>query len=107
VEPFQLSSADSAAFWADAMTVAHVLSDLYEPTKMNCEIHGNTIPHLHMHLYPRFARDLYEGAPIDPRRHTFTRTAEELERLREALRTLEASTYRSGPQTRGSVFCRP
>jgi diadenosine tetraphosphate (Ap4A) HIT family hydrolase len=85
VEPFHLSSVESAAFWADAMSVARVLSELYEPTKMNYEIHGNTVPHLHMHLYPRFVGDPYEGGPIDPRRHTFTRTAEELERLRQAL----------------------
>jgi diadenosine tetraphosphate (Ap4A) HIT family hydrolase len=85
VEPFELSRAEAAAFWRDAMTVARVLSDLHAPTKMNYEIHGNTIPHLHMHLYPRFAGDPYEGRPIDPRRHGFRRTGEELERLRTAL----------------------
>jgi diadenosine tetraphosphate (Ap4A) HIT family hydrolase len=59
--------------------------ELFRPTKMNYEIHGNTIPHLHVHLYPRFDGDPYRNGPIDPRRHTFTRSNEELERLRAAL----------------------
>ena len=34
---------------------------------MNDEIHGNTVPHLHMHVFPRYPGDPFEGAPIDPR----------------------------------------
>jgi diadenosine tetraphosphate (Ap4A) HIT family hydrolase len=48
---------------------------------MNYEIHGNTIPHLHMHLYPRYSGDPFEGEPIDPRRVAFERSADELHRL--------------------------
>jgi diadenosine tetraphosphate (Ap4A) HIT family hydrolase len=85
VEPFELSADEQSAFWLEAMRAARVLSDLYAPTKMNYEIHGNTIPHLHMHLYPRFEGDPYARGPIDPRRHTFTRSAADLQRLRDAL----------------------
>jgi diadenosine tetraphosphate (Ap4A) HIT family hydrolase len=85
VEPFELPAEDQAAFWSDAMHAAQVLSALYAPSKLNYEIHGNTIPHLHMHLYPRFDGDPYAGGPIDPRRHTFTRTESDLQRLRNAL----------------------
>ena len=31
--------------------------------KMNYEVHGNTIPHLHMHFFPRYPGDPFEGAP--------------------------------------------
>jgi diadenosine tetraphosphate (Ap4A) HIT family hydrolase len=86
VEPFELPPRELHAFWEDAMFVARALCDLFEPTKMNYEIHGNTIPHLHMHLFPRFRGDPYEGGPIDARRGSFTRTPDELDRLREALR---------------------
>ena len=34
---------------------------------MNYEIHGNTIPHLHMHLFPRYVGDAFENQPINPR----------------------------------------
>jgi diadenosine tetraphosphate (Ap4A) HIT family hydrolase len=49
------------------------------------EIHGNTIPHLHVHLYPRWPGDSHVGGPIDWRRRLFTPGAEELDRLRTAL----------------------
>jgi diadenosine tetraphosphate (Ap4A) HIT family hydrolase len=84
VEPFELPPAERAAFWEDAMLAARVLHELYEPAKLNYEIHGNTVPHLHMHLFPRFAGDPYVGGPIDPRRASFTRTPDELERLAAA-----------------------
>lgn len=35
--------------------------------KMNYEIHGNSIPHLHMHFFPRYRGDQFEGQPINPR----------------------------------------
>jgi diadenosine tetraphosphate (Ap4A) HIT family hydrolase len=85
VEPFELSEAEAAAFWRESMLAAGVLDQLFEPAKLNYEIHGNTIPHLHLHLFPRFRGDPYVGGPIDTRRTTFTRTATDLERLRAAL----------------------
>lgn len=85
VEPFQLPAAELDTFWSEAMLVARAVHDLVRPVKMNYEIHGNTIPHLHMHLYPRYSGDPYAGAPIDPRRASFRRSREELERLSRAI----------------------
>ncbi|HEY1919062.1 MAG TPA: hypothetical protein VGH27_26110 [Streptosporangiaceae bacterium] len=59
---------------------------MFAPAKMNYEIHGNTIPHLHMHLFPRMAGDVYAGYP-NHCRATFTRTPAELDHMREAVRT--------------------
>ena len=64
--------------------IARALADLFKPTKMNYEIHGNTVPHLHMHLYPRYQGDPYQGGPIDNRAR-FSRTAEEIEAIRWAV----------------------
>jgi diadenosine tetraphosphate (Ap4A) HIT family hydrolase len=72
-EPFQLVDADTA-FWKDAMIAARALDHLLCPVKMNYEIHGNTIPHLHLHLFPRFIGDPFVGQPIDPRTPRFERT---------------------------------
>ena len=84
VEPFELPAAELVAFWQEAMLAARTVSELFRPTKMNYEIHGNTIPHLHLHLYPRFADDPYVGGPIDVRLASFSRSAEQLGAIREA-----------------------
>jgi diadenosine tetraphosphate (Ap4A) HIT family hydrolase len=86
VEPYELPPAAMDAFWREAMLVARAVAELLKPSKMNYEIHGNTIPHLHMHLFPRFAGDPHEGGPIDPSRAPFTRSPEELGRLAAAIR---------------------
>lgn len=52
---------------------------------MNYEIHGNTIPHLHMHLFPRFDGDPFEGRPIDGRQTTFERSETDLAALADAI----------------------
>jgi diadenosine tetraphosphate (Ap4A) HIT family hydrolase len=67
------------------MLAAATVNRLFSPAKMNYEIHGNTIPHLHLHLFPRFAADPYEGGPINPRQPGFRRTADDLTRLRTEL----------------------
>lgn len=85
IEPFELSAPGAAAFWQDVMVTARVVNQLFTPIKLNYEIHGNTIPHLHLHLFPRFVGDPYEGGPIDPRKARFTRTQTELDRIRRAI----------------------
>jgi diadenosine tetraphosphate (Ap4A) HIT family hydrolase len=85
VEPYELPPAEQVGFWRETLTVARVLAGLFEPVKMNYEIHGNTIPHLHVHLYPRFVGDPYDTGALRPRDAAFTRTDAELARMAEAL----------------------
>lgn len=84
VEPFDLSIEDQRWFWTDAMLVAQGVADVRRPAKMNYEIHGNTIPHLHMHLFPRTAGDVYVGYVIH-HRVEFEHSAEDLEDLRTGI----------------------
>jgi diadenosine tetraphosphate (Ap4A) HIT family hydrolase len=84
VEPYDLSPGEGQAFWQDCMLAARVLAGLFGPTKMNYEVHGNTVPHLHMHLYPRFENDPYEGGPISGSAR-FTRTPDEIARIGQAI----------------------
>lgn len=58
VEPFELPTDERSAFWEDALAAAACVADLYRPAKLNYEIHGNTIPHLHMHVIPRYRGEL-------------------------------------------------
>lgn len=66
VDLHDLPPGQAAAFMRDAQRVSRVLAEATGAVKMNYEIHGNTLPHLHMHFYPRFAGDAFEGVPIDP-----------------------------------------
>jgi len=67
------------------MHVAKALSLGLHPKKLNYEIHGNTIPHLHMHLFPRFDGDPFEGRPIDGSEMRFHRTVADLRSLAEVV----------------------
>src|SRR5438034_597199 len=86
VEPFELPPSAGRAFWNDVMLVAKCVAELFSPVKMNYELHGNTVPHLHVHIYPRYRDDPYVGGPIDPRRATFARSREELLRIGRVIR---------------------
>ena len=96
VEPFQLPPAEMAAFWSESMSLARVLHDLLNPLKMNYEIHGNSIPHLHLHIYPRFQRDPFQGRAIDGRSTSFERSLEDLDRIRGAIEPLGSASPRIG-----------
>jgi diadenosine tetraphosphate (Ap4A) HIT family hydrolase len=68
VELHELSDDEIVAFTRDVQRVGKAIQKLTRAVKLNYEIHGNTIPHLHMHIYPRQRGDPFEGGPIDPRR---------------------------------------
>jgi diadenosine tetraphosphate (Ap4A) HIT family hydrolase len=87
-EPFELDEPEFTAFWKEAMAVAAALDELLQPSKMNYEIHGNTIRHVHLHLFPRFAGDPFEGGPIDGRIGVFDRSPEDIGRLKAAIATV-------------------
>ena len=56
---------DQMPFCREAMAVSEALNRYVRPVKMNYEIHGNTLPHLQMHLLPRQLDDAFVGRPID------------------------------------------
>lgn len=82
IEPFELPEAERVAFWTEAMLVAERLNQLIRPVKMNYEIHGNTLPHLHMHLIPRQAHDPFVGRPVNLKETHHRYTDTELDQLR-------------------------
>jgi diadenosine tetraphosphate (Ap4A) HIT family hydrolase len=88
VEPFDLSDGEGAAFWREAMAVAAALHQELRPIKMNYEIHGNTLPHLHMHIFPRRPDDPFVGRPIDTKEMHYHYGAEDLSTLRSALNSV-------------------
>ena len=67
VDLHDLPEAAASAFMRDARTVSRAIASLTGAVKMNYEIHGNSIPHLHMHFFPRYRGDQFEGQPINPK----------------------------------------
>lgn len=67
VELHDLSVAEGAAFIRDVQRVSAAVAEVTGAVKLNYEIHGNTVPHLHLHIFPRYVGDRFEGRPIDPR----------------------------------------
>jgi diadenosine tetraphosphate (Ap4A) HIT family hydrolase len=63
-ELYQLSDTDRKKFLEDMSRVARALSEVFKPDKMNYELLGNGIPHLHWHLVPRYHDDPFWGRPI-------------------------------------------
>jgi diadenosine tetraphosphate (Ap4A) HIT family hydrolase len=63
-EPTELEDTEASGYWAEVLAVARALIDIYQPLKMNYETLGNSLPHLHTHLIPRFADDPRPGQPF-------------------------------------------
>jgi diadenosine tetraphosphate (Ap4A) HIT family hydrolase len=65
VDLHDLSESEGTGFMRDVRRLSAAVHAVTGAAKLNYEVHGNTIPHLHMHVYPRYAGDPFEGGPID------------------------------------------
>lgn len=92
VDLHDLPETTASEFMRDAR-VSKAIASVTGAVKMNYEIHGNSIPHLHMHFFPRYRGDQFEGQPINPRLVVQpVYAAGEFERMRDAfVVTLESN----------------
>jgi diadenosine tetraphosphate (Ap4A) HIT family hydrolase len=97
VEPFEMSPDDQTRFWREVVMVSRAVADVVHPMNVNYEIHGDTVPHLHLHVFPRNADDPFVGGPIDARAAVLERSDTELDALASAIRA--AGEDASGPAT--------
>ena len=65
VELFELNDEVLLGFMKEVQMAARALKEVTGAFKINYEIHGNTVPHLHLHLFPRYIDDPFAGVPID------------------------------------------
>jgi len=65
VHLFDMTIDDLAGFLGDIQKAAKALQEVTGAIKINYEIHGNTAPHLHCHLFPRYLDDDFPGQGID------------------------------------------
>ncbi len=88
-ESYHLAVEEQMLFFQDLMQAAQAVDQVFRPDKMNLKILGNIVPHLHVHLIPRYYGDPAPGRPIDPNAQLKTLLAREYEErvqlIREAL----------------------
>jgi diadenosine tetraphosphate (Ap4A) HIT family hydrolase len=87
VELHYLQEDGAGGFMRDMRHVSRALKSMTGAVKMNLEIYANTIPHLHVHFFPRYVGDRFEDGPIDLREPLLPElSSEELEAFPEGLR---------------------
>ena len=62
-ELFQLAPTERIQLMEEVNLVAKLLAEVFEAKKINYELLGNQLPHIHWHVIPRLARD---PAPLEP-----------------------------------------
>jgi diadenosine tetraphosphate (Ap4A) HIT family hydrolase len=63
-EPTELSDEESFAYWSEVMAAGRALEAALHPVKLNYNLLGNSVPHLHTHIVPRYADDPRPGWPF-------------------------------------------
>ena len=63
-EPTELQPEEAAAYWLEVLHVGRALERQLQPVKLNYDVLGNSLPHLHTHVIPRYADDPKPGWPF-------------------------------------------
>jgi diadenosine tetraphosphate (Ap4A) HIT family hydrolase len=69
-ELYDLPRHASTQYFNDMLAVARAIAAAFHPRKMNYEVLGNTVAHLHWHLFPRYDWDPNPKGPIWETSHT-------------------------------------
>jgi len=64
VEPTDLADGEAAAYGREVLAVGRALQAVFAPVKLNYNLLGNSVPHLHTHIVPRYADDPRPGWPF-------------------------------------------
>lgn len=95
IELHELGEPEAVSFMRDMRRVSCALQSVTGAVKVNLELHGNTIPHLHVHFYPRYVGDRFDGRPIDPSESALVLDPEELDGFGAELQTALHEKVRS------------
>ena len=63
-EPSELTEEEAATYWRELLLVGRAIEQVVRPVKMNYNLLGNSLPHLHTHVVPRYADDPKPGWPF-------------------------------------------
>lgn len=90
IELYELEASERAAQIEDVSRVARALARVYQPVKMNYELLGNQVPHIHWHIVPRLSGDPEPRWPVwrvshEPRPLPVDEVARRIAQIRAAL----------------------
>jgi diadenosine tetraphosphate (Ap4A) HIT family hydrolase len=60
----RLEDGERRAYLEDMCLLARAIEECFRPHKLNYELLGNQVPHLHWHLFPRYADDVHALQPV-------------------------------------------
>jgi diadenosine tetraphosphate (Ap4A) HIT family hydrolase len=63
-EPTDLEPGAAGAYWGEVLRTGRAVIDAFAPVKVNYFTLGNTVPHLHTHVVPRYQSDPAPGGPL-------------------------------------------
>src|SRR5437660_2203027 len=63
-ELFHLDDATRHAYFDEMCLLARAVEECFQPRKLNYELLGNQVPHLHWHLFPRYQDDPEQLKPV-------------------------------------------
>ena len=63
-EPGDLAPVQASRYWAEVLAAGRAVQARFAPVKLNYLTLGNTVPHLHTHVLPRYQDDPAPGGPI-------------------------------------------
>ena len=64
-EPADLDPRQACGYWQEVLAVGRAVRAQFDPVKLNYLTLGNTVPHLHTHVVPRYRDDPAPGGPIE------------------------------------------
>jgi predicted kinase/diadenosine tetraphosphate (Ap4A) HIT family hydrolase len=62
-DPTELTADEARDYFEEVLRVGRAIEKQYKPIKMNFEMLGNSLPHLHTHVVPRYLNDGEPGHP--------------------------------------------
>lgn len=86
-ELFHLNEEELAAFMKDVARAARAVSKAFGANKMNYGAYGDKMPHLHMHLVPKYEDGVMWGSTFEMNPGKVYRTEEEYLGLIEAIKS--------------------
>jgi diadenosine tetraphosphate (Ap4A) HIT family hydrolase/predicted kinase len=97
-EPHELSTIEQHTFFDDMLRVGKILEQVHAAVKMNYQILGNAVPHLHVHIQPRYFGDPFPGQPVGgpPRQPVILSDVEYRQQVEAIRAALELDSNRPG-----------
>ena len=90
-ELYELTRSERSQLIEEVSAVATALAMAFEPVKINYELLGNQVPHIHWHLIPRLESDPAPKEPVwrvphEPKRLTLDELQERITAIRTHLK---------------------